>query len=81
MIQALLWNLGTCRSDDKGKSQVEAPWSEKVPKQSTGAESPVVVKNILQWNRSEGVASSRLNHEVNLKQEELNETDKTDRNK
>ena len=30
LIQALAWNLGTCRSDVKRESQAEAPWSERV---------------------------------------------------
>jgi hypothetical protein len=25
LIQALVWNVGTCRSDDKGEIQVEDP--------------------------------------------------------
>ena len=25
LIQAFMWNVGTCRSDDKGETQVEAP--------------------------------------------------------
>jgi hypothetical protein len=25
LIQALVWNVGTCRSDDKGETQVEDP--------------------------------------------------------
>ena len=39
--------LGNLYFDVKGKSQVEAPWSEKFPKQNTGAESCVVVKKFL----------------------------------
>jgi len=25
MNQAVVWNVGTCRSDDKGETQVETP--------------------------------------------------------
>ena len=28
MIQALVWNVGTCRSDDKGEIQVDEPRGE-----------------------------------------------------
>ncbi len=37
-IEALMWNAGTCRFDDKGKSRSRNPTIEKVPKQSTGAD-------------------------------------------
>jgi hypothetical protein len=47
LLQAFIWNLGTCRSDVKRESQAEAPWSERVSMRSTGAESLVVAKKIL----------------------------------
>ncbi len=47
LIQAYVWNLGTCRSDAKGESQSAAPWSERVPMRNTGAESFVVAMKIL----------------------------------
>ena len=47
LIQAFVWNLGTCRSDVKGESQAEAPWSERVPMRSTGADQRVVVMKFL----------------------------------
>ena len=47
LIQAFVWNLGTCRSDAKGESRAEAPWSERVPMRSTGAESLVVAEKVL----------------------------------
>jgi len=42
LIQALVWNVGTCRSDDKGETQVEEPTRVRVPMRDTGAEQPVV---------------------------------------
>jgi len=47
LIQAFIWNLGTCRSDAKRESQAEAPWSERVSMRSTGAESLVVAAKVL----------------------------------
>ena len=47
LIQALLWNLRTCRSDAKGESQAEVPWSERVPMRNTGAESLVRALRVL----------------------------------
>ena len=47
LIQAFIWNLGTCRSDAKRESQAEAPWSERVSMRSTGAESLVVAVKVL----------------------------------
>jgi hypothetical protein len=29
LVQALVWNVGTCRSDAKGEVQVEAPRDER----------------------------------------------------
>ena len=39
-----MWNVGTCRSDDKGETQVEETTRVRVPMRSTGADQPVVVK-------------------------------------
>jgi hypothetical protein len=47
LIQAFVWNLGTCRSDAKGESQAEAPWSDRVPMRSTGADQLVVAMKSL----------------------------------
>ena len=43
LIQALVWNAGTCRSDDKGEPQVEEPTRGRVPMRSTGTDQLVVV--------------------------------------
>lgn len=42
LIQAVLWNTGTCRFDDKGETQVAKITRVRVPIQSTGAEQLVV---------------------------------------
>jgi len=47
LIQALIRNLGTCRSDAKRESQAEVPRSERVSMRSTGAESLVVARKEL----------------------------------
>ncbi len=47
LIQALVWNVRTCRSDDKGKTASGNPTRVKVPMQSTWTEQPVVVKKSL----------------------------------
>ena len=38
LIQAFMWNVGTCRSDAKGEIQVEDPTRVRVPKRGTGAD-------------------------------------------
>ena len=38
LIQALMWNVGTCRSDVKGEAQVQARTRARVPMQRTGAQ-------------------------------------------
>jgi hypothetical protein len=40
LIQAFAWNLGTCRPDDKGETQVEDPPRVRVPMRNTGADEP-----------------------------------------
>ena len=40
LIQALMWNVGTCRPDAKGAAQVGSPTSARVPMRDTGAEYP-----------------------------------------
>ena len=47
LIQALEWNVGTCRSDDKGETQVEDPTRVRVPMRDTGAEQSVVGGKVL----------------------------------
>ena len=36
MVQALVWNVGTCRSDAKGEVQVEAPRDERTDAEHRG---------------------------------------------
>ena len=43
LIQARVRNVGTCRSDDKGETQVEEPTRVRVPMQGTGADQLAVV--------------------------------------
>ena len=42
LVQAVLWNTGTCRSDVKGDAQVAKITRARVPMRSTGAEQLVV---------------------------------------
>jgi hypothetical protein len=43
LTQALVRNVGTCRSDGKGETQVEEPTRVRVPMRSTGADQLVLV--------------------------------------
>jgi len=43
LTQALVWNVGTCRSDGKGETRVEEPTRVRVPMRSTGADQLVLV--------------------------------------
>ena len=36
LVQALVWNVGTCRSDAKGEAQVEAPRGERTNAEHRG---------------------------------------------
>ena len=47
LIQALVRNVGTCRSDDKGETQVEETTRVRVPMRDTGAEQSVVGVKVL----------------------------------
>jgi hypothetical protein len=47
LIQALVWNVGTCRSDDKGEIQVEETTRMRVPMRKTGTDQLVVVLKFL----------------------------------
>ena len=47
LIQALVWNVGTCRPDDKGEIQVEETIRMRVPMRDTGADQLVVVWKFL----------------------------------
>jgi hypothetical protein len=42
-LMALAWNVGTCRSDDKGETQIGGPTRVRVPMRSTGADQLVGV--------------------------------------
>ena len=42
-----MWNMGTCRFDDKGESASERNTRLRVAMQSTGAEQFVVVMKVL----------------------------------
>ena len=44
LTQALVWNVGTCRSDGKGETQVEETTRVRVPMRDTGTERSVVAK-------------------------------------
>ena len=56
LSQALVWNVGTCRSDDKGEIQVEGTTRMRVRMRSTRAEQSVVGRKVLQWDWTEGAA-------------------------
>jgi len=43
LIQALVWNAGTCRSDDKGETRSGGPTRARVPMRGTGADQLVLV--------------------------------------
>jgi hypothetical protein len=47
LIQALVGNVGTCRSDVKGEIQVEETTRMRVPMRGTGADQFVVVLKFL----------------------------------
>jgi hypothetical protein len=47
LIQALVWNVGTCRPDVKGEIQVEDPTRISVPMRGMGAEQSGVGRKAL----------------------------------
>jgi hypothetical protein len=47
LIQALVWNVGTCRPDDKGEIQMEETIRMRVPMRGTGAEQSVLGRKVL----------------------------------
>ena len=55
LIQALMWNVGTCRSDDKGETQVEEPTRVRVPMRSTGTEQSVVARKSCNGDGAKGL--------------------------
>jgi hypothetical protein len=55
LIQALVWNVGTCRSDDKGETQVEEPTRVRVPMWNTGTEQSVVAEKSRNGDGAKGL--------------------------
>jgi hypothetical protein len=55
LIQALVRNVGTCRSDDKGETQVEETTRVRVPMRDTGAEQSVVVEKSRNGDGAKGL--------------------------
>ena len=55
LVQALVWNVGTCRFDAKGNIQVAKTMRVKVPMRSTGAEQPVVVMKSAKADGAKGL--------------------------
>jgi hypothetical protein len=55
LIQALVWNVGTCRSDDKGETQVEEPTRVRVPMRDTGTEQSVVAEKSRNGDGAKGL--------------------------
>ena len=47
VVQALVWNVGTCRLDVKGESSSRDPARARVPMQGTGADDSVVALKVL----------------------------------
>jgi hypothetical protein len=59
LIQAFVWNVGTCRLDEKRDVQGRNP-EGSVSMRGTGTERSVVVRNSGKARGSEGIASSGL---------------------
>ena len=55
LTQALVWNVGTCRSDDKGETQVEEPTRVRVPMRDTGTEQSVVAEKSRNGDGAKGL--------------------------
>ena len=53
--QALVWNVGTCRSDDKGETQLEETARVSVPKRDTGTEQSVVARKFRNGDGAKGL--------------------------
>jgi hypothetical protein len=60
LVQALGWNVGTCRPDVKGETQVERPTRVRVPRRGTGAEQPVVARKSRNGDGAKGLYRSAL---------------------
>jgi hypothetical protein len=55
LIQAFVWNVGTCRSDVKGETQVEEPTRVRVPMRDTGTEQSVVAEKSRNGDGAKGL--------------------------
>ena len=55
LIQTLVWNVGTCRSDAKGETQVEDPTRVRVPMRDTGTEQSVVAERSRNGDGAKGL--------------------------
>ncbi len=55
LIQALVWNVGTCRSDDKGETQVGETTRVRVPMRDTGTEQSVVAEKSRNGDGAKGL--------------------------
>jgi hypothetical protein len=62
VVQALVWNVGTCCPDAKGENPSGGPTRMRVPRRGRGTEQPVVVMKFATSGWSEGVASSSFGH-------------------
>ena len=60
LIQALVWNVGTCRLDAKGKPQAGSHVRGKVQMRGTGAEQPVVARKSVKADGAKGLRHSVL---------------------
>jgi hypothetical protein len=60
LTQALVWNVGTCRSDGKGETQVEETTRARVPIRSTGVDRPVVAKKSRNGDEAKGLGHLAL---------------------
>jgi hypothetical protein len=55
LTQALVWNVGTCRSDGKGETQVEETTRARVPMRDTGTEQSVVAEKSRNGDGAKGL--------------------------
>ena len=55
LIQALVWNGGTCRSDGKGETQVEEPTRVRVPTRDAGTEQSIVAEKSRNGDGAKGL--------------------------
>src|SRR2546430_14513715 len=60
--QALVRNVRTCPPMQRERSQAAQTARIRVPMRSTGAEQPVIVMKVVEWDRSEGAALFSRGH-------------------